>query len=63
MACRDCKWFTPGWSDLGDCEFIELSMPRWFIENLREGNIKTSGRTWASLGEGCPQFKERNDGE
>lgn len=64
MACRDCAWWVRDSTETrGECHVIKASMPIWFAEQLTNADVAVIGKTFLFQGEGCPQFKERNDGE
>lgn len=62
MACRDCAWWKQKgrWKDRGhtfsDCVF---PVPFW-VPHDYDGQQADCTRD--DEGEGCPQFKEREDG-
>ena len=62
MACRDCVWWTITeprglYEAVGTCDWqCPVPLPAIHFE-CRGGQIQES------YGEGCPQFKERKDGE
>lgn len=54
MACRDCEWWKrqrPLADHNGRCDF---PMPH---------SVEETTWTFEADGEGCPQFKERENGE
>lgn len=64
MACKDCVWWVRDQTETrGECRVISASMPVWFARQLENAEVGTVGLTFIFEGDGCPQFKERTDGE